>query len=61
MIQRYSLTVAGAAPELPCPDGTWRTGFPFHPEYGGIQGTWCKIVMLQDFREAFSRCQGNLK
>ena len=26
----YSLTVAGAAPELPVPLGLWLTGFPFH-------------------------------
>jgi len=31
-----SLTVAGAAPELPMPWGLWLTGFPFHPEYGEV-------------------------
>jgi len=60
MTHLFSLTVAGAAPELPHRE-VRRTGFPFHPEYGGIQGTCCKIVMLQDFREGFFFCQGNLK
>jgi hypothetical protein len=39
----------------------WRTGFPFHPEYGGIQGTWSKIVMLRDFRDGLGVCQEKSK
>jgi hypothetical protein len=51
----------GGSAGIAMPCEAWRTGFPFHPEYGGIQGTCRKIVMLQDFREGFPCCQGNLK
>jgi hypothetical protein len=60
MTHLFSLTVAGAAPELPCREA-WCTGFPFHPEYGDIQGTCSKIEMLPDFREGFPSCQENIK